>query len=350
MVMVVNATTRKQTSILTDDTGAVIVAGGSSSGGDASAANQTTEIARLTTLVSQTDGIEGSLAAIDLNAGATTDAVVAGGAAGSLSAKMRRLTTDIAAMLLRWPAALGPTVAANSLPVTLSTDGQFVVATGAITETAPATDTASSGLNGRLQRIAQRLTSLIALLPASLGAKTGAASLSVTMATDDIVPLVAAAGIITASTDITRPADTTAYSANDALSNSTSAPTAGGFTLTGVARASGKSSIITDVVVTSSNPGGLLSGEVWIFDSSVTAINDNAAFAISDAEIKTLVGVVPFTTVADTNNSRANVQNLMIGVTTVGSADLRYLIKVLATYTPISGEVITVRAKSLQVN
>lgn len=34
--------------------------------------------------------------------------------------------------------------------------------TGALTETAPATDTASSGLNGRLQRIAQRLTSLIA--------------------------------------------------------------------------------------------------------------------------------------------------------------------------------------------
>lgn len=32
---------------------------------------------------------------------------------------------------------------------------------GAVTETAPASDTASSGLNGRLQRIAQRLTSLI---------------------------------------------------------------------------------------------------------------------------------------------------------------------------------------------
>lgn len=36
---------------------------------------------------------------------------------------------------------------------------------GDLTETAPATDTASSGLNGRLQRIAQRITSLIALIP-----------------------------------------------------------------------------------------------------------------------------------------------------------------------------------------
>jgi hypothetical protein len=55
---------------------------------------------------------------------------------------------------------------------------------GAVTETAPATDTASSGLNGRLQRIAQRLTSLIALLPTSLGQKTMANGLAVTIASD----------------------------------------------------------------------------------------------------------------------------------------------------------------------
>lgn len=44
---------------------------------------------------------------------------------------------------------------------------------GALTEAAPTTDTASAGLNGRLQRIAQRLTSLIALLPTALGANGG---------------------------------------------------------------------------------------------------------------------------------------------------------------------------------
>lgn len=36
--------------------------------------------------------------------------------------------------------------------------------TGIVTETAPISDTASSGLNGRLQRIAQRITSLITAL------------------------------------------------------------------------------------------------------------------------------------------------------------------------------------------
>lgn len=63
------------------------------------------------------------------------------------------------------------------LPVQLrDSDGTDVALTGklgGLTETAPATDTASSGLNGRLQRIAQRLTSLIALLPTALGAQGG---------------------------------------------------------------------------------------------------------------------------------------------------------------------------------
>lgn len=61
-----------------------------------------------------------------------------------------------------------------------------VEALGSLTETAPASDTAASGLNGRLQRIAQRLTSLIAQLPASLGIKTAAASLSVVPASDAV--------------------------------------------------------------------------------------------------------------------------------------------------------------------
>ena len=44
---------------------------------------------------------------------------------------------------------------------------------GGLTDAAPASDTASASLNGRLQRIAQRLTSIIALLPTSLGTGGG---------------------------------------------------------------------------------------------------------------------------------------------------------------------------------
>lgn len=67
---------------------------------------------------------------------------------------------------------------------TLAEQQTQTTAIGSLTETAPATDTASSGLNGRLQRIAQRLTSLIALFPSSIGTKASAASLSVVLASD----------------------------------------------------------------------------------------------------------------------------------------------------------------------
>jgi hypothetical protein len=76
---------------------------------------------------------------------------------------------------------------ALALDATLGTTNTEI---GGVTETAPATDTASSGLNGRLQRVAQRITSLIALLPASLGQKTKAGSLAVTLASDqDTLPV-----------------------------------------------------------------------------------------------------------------------------------------------------------------
>lgn len=46
----------------------------------------------------------------------------------------------------------------------LTTQSDFDTKTGSLTEAAPASDTASSGVNGRLQRIAQRLTSMITAL------------------------------------------------------------------------------------------------------------------------------------------------------------------------------------------
>jgi hypothetical protein len=83
----------------------------------------------------------------------------------------------------------GQATSANSAPVVLSTSQETILSNidtdlGTTSETAPASDTATSGLNGRLQRVAQRLTSLIALFPASLGNKTSANSLSVTQSVE----------------------------------------------------------------------------------------------------------------------------------------------------------------------
>lgn len=149
--------------------------------------------------------------------------------------------------------------------------------------------------------------------------------------------------IIRCQTDVTRPADTAVYAAADAISDSTTAPTAGGFTFTGAARKSGGSGIIIAATFASSNdPATRLAGELFIFDQAVTNINDNAAFVVSDAEIKTIIaGVIPFSLFDAGNNGFCAVNNLAIPFVCVGSANLRFLLRARNAYTPASAEVIT---------
>lgn len=153
----------------------------------------------------------------------------------------------------------------------------------------------------------------------------------------------------TLTTTVTRPADTTAYAANDVWSDSTSAPTTGGFTFTSAGRASGGSGIITDAVVVNSSTSAL-TGELWIFDSAPTAVNDNAAFALSDSDALKLVAKIPFITEAQPSNALTHIQGLGIGYTCVGSANLRFLVKVTAAYTPANAETLTFRLKVQQVD
>jgi hypothetical protein len=89
---------------------------------------------------------------------------------------------------------------------------------GSLTEAAPATDTASSGLNGRLQRVAQRLTSLITLFPSALGQGTMATSFKVVLPSDQsAVPVSQASSVRRVSVAFNRPANMTPYSAGDAI-------------------------------------------------------------------------------------------------------------------------------------
>jgi len=158
-------------------------------------------------------------------------------------------------------------------------------------------------------------------------------------------PVMDVSPFVTLSVDVTRPANTTPYTAEDAFSDS--GPTAGGFTITGAARVSGGSGVIRDAVfVMSTNASVAFSGEIWIFDSVVTNPADNAVFAISDAEAKTLVGIIPFSTGrSGSNNAVAHVSGIDLHFTTVGSANLRFLVKVTNGYTPASAEILTSRFK-----
>jgi hypothetical protein len=90
--------------------------------------------------------------------------------------------------------ANGTTTDANSTPVAWSTEGKAQV--GSLTETAPASDTASSGLNGRLQRIAQNITTMIAatLKVALQAATSGGLSRSRTLIPNNTTAIVVKSG------------------------------------------------------------------------------------------------------------------------------------------------------------
>lgn len=123
-------------------------------------------------------------------------------ASSGLNGRLQRIAQRITSLIALVPASLGSKAAASSFAVTASTEDLARI--GTVTETAPASDTASSGINGRLQRIAQRLTSLIALVPTALGTRSAATSFAVALSTEDV----ARVGIITE----TAPASDTASS------------------------------------------------------------------------------------------------------------------------------------------
>lgn len=161
------------------------------------------------------------------------------------------------------------------------------------------------------------------------------------------LPLPVRSNAFDVAVSITRPANTTPYSLGDGYAAAT--PAVGGSTLTGVARASGGSVLLTDLLITSSAPGAM-QGRVWLFNQAVTEQADNAPMALSDADILNAVGVFPFTMTPLANNSFAHLQNLAKGATCVGSANLRFLVEVLNQYVPLSGEVLQVRASGLKVD
>lgn len=113
---------------------------------------------------------------------------------------------------------------------------------GVRAETAPATDIATSGLNGRMQRVAQRLTTLITALGTQVfGAGTAAAAQRVTLASND--PAVTALAAILAgplpvvgifnpvSGTMTKSTKTTAYTSGLIIAQSATAGSCSGTAL-----------------------------------------------------------------------------------------------------------------------
>lgn len=252
--------------------------------------------------------IDTSTAAINTATGAVADAVVAAGATGSLSAKLRAISRDLIANIV--------------LAAGANTIGKFLIDTtdtmiGALTETAPATDVASSGLNGRLQRIAQRLTSLV-----SPG--------------------------LSANVTVTRPSDTTAYTANDVLG-----PTGGGtsgidFNLAAV---SGSNILITSVTL-ERDVVAVISGETTyrLHLYNVTppgALADNAAFDLPSGDRASYLGYIDIGAPVDLGSTLYIEQLTQKPVKLSGTHIFGYLVTIGA-YTPASATVLKVTLNALQ--
>ncbi len=171
-----------------------------------------------------------SVANLDTNTGAVSDVGVTGDSAGTVNAKLRGINTILSDVWSSVSHYLKVNIQNATLAVTQS--GSWVIAAGtavighvivdsgsitanagtnlntsalaldasvtalvpttdfdskigSLTETAPATDTASSGLNGRLQRIAQRLSTLITAVgsPFQAGGSIGNTTFAATQAT-----------------------------------------------------------------------------------------------------------------------------------------------------------------------
>jgi hypothetical protein len=181
---------------------------------------------------------------------------------------------------------------------------------GSLTETAPTTDTASSGLNGRLQRIAQRLTSLIGLLPTALGTGgglkvDGSGTALPTADTTLAAKFANAIEIAPAATTMTAGA----YTALDQVGRL--------LTFANVVSAAGRACRIDAVTFgNKANTGPTL--ELWLFNAAptLTSPDDNNAWQPTAADMATLVDVI------DTGVWRAGAATALNQWTRVNRSDI----------------------------
>lgn len=151
---------------------------------------------------------------------------------------------------------------------------------------------------------------------------------------------------------LTRPANTDAYAAGDVVSAVTSNDH---FTFLEVNRSGTQTkqlggSIATARLHSSANQATKLDGELWLFHTDIAEVADNGAFAPTDAEMLTLVGVIDFplanwkagiATVGAGGNAVCEAFNL--GLAFKGATKTLYgQLVVRNAYTPVSGEIFTV--------
>lgn len=147
----------------------------------------------------------------------------------------------------------------------------------------------------------------------------------------------------------TRPADTTTYTAGDVVNESTSAGTV--WTFANMARSAGLGGVIQSAVLISGASPPSLKGEfeLYLFDTSPTTQNDNAAWALTDADAKKAIAMIPFSAanyrIQGASTNGAYYLNAL-GVTYVcatGATSLYGILVARNAYVPGNAEEFTIR-------
>jgi len=283
-------------------------------GGDASAANQATQIT--------------AEQAIQAAIGATTDAAVTTDANGTVNAHMRGALVELIALLATAGAA-----------------GDAAVSAGA-----------TGSINAHLRSISRDLVANIVLAAGTNAIGKLAANSGVDIGDVDITSIAAGenhlgaigGAIVRVTGTFTRPADTTAYAANDIVSNSTGGSTL--VTLSNALRVNAGTGYIVGCRVATNKKSITPRIRVHVYNASNPTVSvDNAAAQFKYADISKRVGsfdLPAMSTGADTTNSdmsAATDWTLRIPTKAAASDTALYvLLETLDAYTPASGDSYTV--------
>lgn len=143
-----------------------------------------------------------------------------------------------------------------------------------------------------------------------------------------------------ASDSFTRPADTTAYAANDEVSNSTTQASAEALNFANVAKGpTGSGYVVGGKLVTSGDTVASGSFRLWLFTAAPTMVGDNAPYGLLNSEREEIVGYLDFTletedtTAGDTAVAFNHASRIPFQCA-LGDADLYGVLVAEAAYTP----------------
>ena len=163
----------------------------------------------------------------------------------------------------------------------------------------------------------------------------------------------------TSTSSLTRPSNTTTYTAGTGWNNATSSAT-GYFTFSSACRVNGGQVLIPQIDIWSSaNPTTKLVGVVYLFDATIgTLVNDNAAFMIAPSDFANLTGNQQGLFFALLNSQASGASNSGLSLTGVnyraqcasGTTTIYGMVEVLNAYAPASGEALHVTLHTVGAN